>query len=125
LVNPLDQVGGDDRALTAAEAEFLDLLLRGRPRLDAWRHSGAGRIPWLIVSLDISKDGKILHTLRLDFDGSTILGGQSPAALNWDSGVRAGAAGIDTSLPDGISADGTPTELAALAAHWFDMHACG
>jgi hypothetical protein len=78
--------------------------------------------PWMIVSLDFAEHDVIIRTLRLDFDGSMIVGGWSPADLNWDSGVRAALAGVDVSSRDGIRAEGTPAELAALAATWFDRH---
>jgi hypothetical protein len=112
-------LSGQDRGLTGAETEFLTALLSGRSWLDVWRHSDADGTPWLIVSLDVSKDGSIVETIRLDFDGSTIAGGRSPASLNWDSGVRADEAGVDTSS-NGISATGSLSTLARVAGDWFD-----
>jgi hypothetical protein len=52
--------------------------------------------------MDIVRDGVCIRVLRLDFDGVEIKGGWSPACLNWDDGVRAGDAGIDTSSSEGI-----------------------
>jgi hypothetical protein len=106
---------------TLAEDEFLQRLLPGR-ELDVWLHADSDGVPWLIVSHDFTSDRGIIGTLRLDFNGSRIEGGWSPACLNWDAGVRAEAAGVDTGPPEGIEAEGSPTELAVLAAVWFDAH---
>ena len=113
------QIGGDARDLTEDEVEFLGLVLSGRPWLDVWRHADEDGTPWLIVSVDLAHEGVIVHTFRLDFDGSSIVGGRSPASLNWDSGVRADVAGINTST-DGIRAQGSPLTLAKLAGDWFE-----
>lgn len=60
------------------------------------------------------------HTLRIDFDGNSVRGGVSPANLNWDDGVRAADAGIDTRPPHGLEAVvTTPEEAAELVARWF------
>lgn len=114
-----DKLGGEDRELTDAEVEFLTALLPGRSWLDAWRHQDADGTPWLIVSFDVSNERSIVETHRLDFDGSAIAGGRSPASLNWDSGVRADEAGVDASS-NGIRATGSPSTLAGLAGDWFD-----
>jgi hypothetical protein len=115
-----DQIGGDLRELTKPETAFLAAILPDRPWLHVWRHEDADGTPWLIVSLDIAQDGAIARTWRLDFDGDSILGGRSPAFLNWDSGVRARAAGIDGSSEEEVQALGSPTHLAQLGARWFD-----
>jgi len=103
---------------TPREEAFLRQLLKSRS-LDVWLHEDeAGR--WLLVSKDVVEGGTIRATLRLDYDGSRIEGGWSPACLNWDDGVRARDAGVDIQGPDGIEADGPPELLAELAARWFD-----
>ncbi len=78
--------------------------------------------PIVCVSHDFSEHGSIRDTLRLDFDGSEVLGGWSPASLNWDDGVRATAAGIDVDGPDGIRRTGPVEQLADAAGAWFDGH---
>jgi hypothetical protein len=114
-----DELGGENRELTDEETEFLTALLSGRSWLDVWRHEDADGTPWVIISLDLLKEGTIVETHRLDFDGSEIAGGRSPASLNWDSGVRADEAGVDTSS-NGIRATGSLSTLAELAGDWFD-----
>jgi hypothetical protein len=75
------------------------------------------------VSHDFVEGGAVRDTLRLDFDGSTIAGGWSPGLLNWDDGVRADEAGVDTTPPEGIEASGKDAvALARLAADWFEDH---
>jgi hypothetical protein len=115
----VDQLGGEPRQLTDREVTFLAALLRDRPWLDVWRHEDDDGTPWLIVSLDVVEDRTIVDTWRLDFDGSSILGGRSPASLNWDDGVRAHAAGVDAS-DAGIEAVAEPEPLARLGGEWFD-----
>jgi hypothetical protein len=111
----LEEFGGDERELTAAESLFLHTLLLGRPWLDVWLHADDDGTPWLIVSLDLPR-----KTLRVDFDGGMIAGGWSPASLNWDSGVRAAEAEVETASLDGISASSSDVvELAVLARAWF------
>ena len=70
--------------------------------------------------------GNPADTLHLDFRCHRHQGGWSPAFLNWDSGVPAGPAQIDTAGPDdGIEATGThaiPAELAHRAANLFEHH---
>jgi hypothetical protein len=77
------------------------------------------------VSHDLVIGNAVHDTLRLDFDDAGIRGGWSPANLNWDGEVRAEAADIDTTGPDGINVPAgnqTPTELARMAAEWFADH---
>jgi hypothetical protein len=117
--------GGRHRQPTPAESSFADALNVLQPGLDYWLHQDADGIPWLLVSLDFTEANVVHDTLRLDFDGTGIQGGWSPAFLNWDDGVRAGAAGIDIAGPDGIEitdAGASPAELARLAANWFGHH---
>ncbi|WP_191093755.1 hypothetical protein [Nocardia colli] len=59
----------------------------------------------------------------VDYDGISLRGGWSPACLNWDDGVRAGDAGIDTSPPQGLHHDNiAPLRAAQVAAEWFITH---
>ncbi len=108
---------------TEAENRFLATLLPGRPRLMVWPRSDVGGAPWLCVSLDFSEGNRIQRTLRLDFDGTSLRGGWSPGFLNWDDGVRAEDAGVDTLGPDGLALD-TPDadEAGRTAGRWFDDH---
>jgi hypothetical protein len=87
-----------------------------------WFHETPDGTPWIIASWDFVVDDCIHDTLRVDFDGKRILGGWSPACLNWDDGVAAEEAGIDTSPPDGIVLEGTPEELAEAAIRYFEDH---
>jgi hypothetical protein len=88
-----------------------------------WPHyDGEGR-PWLLVSLDWVKGRSIAATPRLDFAGDSIVGGYSPANLNWDDGVPAAEAGIDPSEPGGIHRVGNAEQLASAAIAWFQDRA--
>ena len=113
--------GGTGRAPTPAEAVFAAELHRRLPGLQYWLHADADGTPWLLVSLDIVKNGGVQDTLRLDFDAAGICGGWSPSALNWDDGVRAAAVGIDRHAKDGMQygSGHSPAQLAAFAADWF------
>lgn len=117
--------GGSGREPSAAESAFasvLDSLVSG---LDYWLHEDDDGSRWLLVSADFVEENVVHDTLRLDVDGSRLLGGWSPAFLNWDDGVRAEEAGIDTGPPDGINIDmpgASPAELAHAAAEWFSLH---
>ncbi|GIF75244.1 hypothetical protein [Asanoa siamensis] len=77
--------------------------------MDYWLRQDDDRTPWLLVSHDFVVGNAMHDTLRLDFDDAGIRGGWSPANLNWDGEVRAEAADIDTTGPDGINVPaGTP-----------------
>lgn len=91
--------------------------------LQDWYHTDDDGTLWMLVSYDFIASGAIHATLRVDYDGSSLRGGWSPACLNWDSGVRAADAGIETGPPEGLHLDGvTPYEAAAATAIWFRMH---
>lgn len=112
-----------DRDPTASEKEFFDALTRQVADLQDWYLVDGGGSPWLLVSFDVVEDHKVQETWRLDYDGRQIIGGRSPAYLNWDAETRADAAGVNSASPDGIRADVTsPKEAAALAAAWFQRH---
>lgn len=99
--------GGRREVPTMLEAEFEAELERLLPGLDYWLCQDADGCPWLLVSTDFVIENVVRDTLRLDFDPSGIRGGWSPGLLNWDAGVRAEAAGIDTSGVDGIDESAT------------------
>jgi hypothetical protein len=108
---------------TAEEAEFLDALFAEVTYLMIWPHEDPTGEQWLCLSTDFVEDGVVHDTLRLDFDGTSIVGGWSPSFLNGDDGFRAHDAGIDTGPPDGINvADESPAALAQSAADWFRKH---
>jgi hypothetical protein len=112
-----------DREPTATERIFFDELSALVPGLHDWYHDDPDGTPWTLISHDFMVGGGIRDTLRLDYDGKDLRGGWSPASLNWDSGVRAGDAQIDTTPPDGLSRDDVePKEAAAIAAKWFAAH---
>lgn len=53
----------------------------------------------------------------------TFAAGRSPADLNWDDGVRAADAHVDTGPLDGLSVDNVTCEEAVeIAADWFLAH---
>ena len=106
------------------EALFFQEMQRRIPELQDWYHRDPDGEPWMLVSYDFVK-GHVVHaTLRVDYDGSRLRGGWSPSCLNWDDGVRAAEALIDTGPPDGLSFDlaDDPREAAAVAAAWFRAH---
>ncbi len=114
--------GGDRSAPTDWEREFLGRLKEqpGVPPLDVWLHEDGAGTPWMMLSLDESDAGAIRRTWRVDVDEEGVRGGVSPAYLNWDSGVRAADAEIDTTDPDAIELEGAPLdEVVAAVARWF------
>ena len=121
---PVTDLGGSRRSPTPDEARFIDGFGRSIEfYCDAWLHEDEDGTPWMMVSFDFTERGRIRKTLRLDFDGKTIRGGWSPAALNWDGGVRAEEAAVDCEPPDGIHVVGDSVDaLAQAAATWFHHH---
>jgi hypothetical protein len=112
-----------DGEVTAEEASFCADLCNRVPGLDDWYHVDSDGTPWMIISYDFVVDNVVRDTLRLDYDGSTLRGGWSPAFLNWDDGVRAEAAGINTDPPDGLCIrDLTGHDTTSIAAAWFAEH---
>lgn len=112
-----------DREPTATERLFFDELSVLVPGLHDWYHDDPDGTQWMLVSHDFVVGRGIRATLRVDFDGKCLRGGWSPACLNWDSGVRARDAQIDTTPPDGLSEDDVePKHAAIVTADWFATH---
>ncbi|BCJ52409.1 hypothetical protein Asp14428_38840 [Actinoplanes sp. NBRC 14428] len=106
------------------EEMFLREMSQRVPDLQDWYHQDPDGEPWMLVSYDFVKGGAVLETLRVDYDGAQLRGGWSPSCLNWDDGLRAAEALVDTSPPDGLSIDlaGDPRDAAAIASEWFQAH---
>ena len=128
---------------SAAEAEFIERIEALMPRsLDFYFWQDRDGTPWMIAFLSFSTGAyiysmtsnysegpeirrRLVKTLRLDFDSGGIRGGWSTDNMDWDANIRAEAAGVDMSSPDGISimaSDSTPDEIARAAAAWFQRH---
>jgi len=110
--------GGSRAEPTQFEAEFASALDRRHPGLDYWLHKDPDGTPWMVVSLDIIRGGGIVAVPRIDIDRNGARGGHSPAMLNWDDGVRAEDAGIDTIGPGGFDEPLGPN-LVDQTALWF------
>ena len=105
---------------TADEEAFFAELQRQMPRVMDWYHADDDGTLWVTASYDVAQDNIIRRTWRVDYDGRTLRGGLSPSCLNWDDGVRAADAGIDTRGAAGLHLDVTdPTQAAAATAEWF------
>ncbi|MEV4344595.1 hypothetical protein AB0J83_08980 [Actinoplanes sp. NPDC049596] len=112
-----------DAEPTAEESAFFAELARQLPDVQDWYHQDDAGTLWMITSYDFAHGNQIHKTLRLDYDGKSLRGGWSPSCLNWDDGVRADDALIDTTGPDGLRLDCVdPTIDAAVAAGWFWRH---
>ena len=110
--------GGSRAEPTDLEAEITSALDRLHPGLDYWLHKDPDGTPWMVVSLDIIRGGGIVAVPRIDIDANGARGGLSPAMLNWDDGLRAEDAGIDTTGPGGFDEPLGP-DLVDQAALWF------
>ena len=106
------------------EQVFFREMHRRIPELQDWYHQDPDGRPWVLVSYDFVEGNAVRETLRVDYDGTQLRGGWSPSCLNWDDGVRAAEALIDTGPPDGLSIDsaGDPEQAAAIASAWFQGH---
>jgi len=108
------------REPTAAEREFFEAVSSEVGDLQDWYLVDDNGCPWMMVSFDVVQGGGIRETWRLDYDGTLVVGGRSPACLNWDAEIRADAANVDTGPPDGVMAEvASPAEAAAIASAWF------
>ena len=92
----------DVREPTAQESEFVAGLLSDIPDLQDWYLNDADGTSWVMISYDFVGEQGVRATLRLDFDGQTLEGGLSPAALNWDAEMRARDVPINTAEGDGL-----------------------
>ena len=110
--------GGSRAEPTQLEAEIASALDRLHPGLDYWLHKDPDGTAWMAVSLDIIRGGGIVAVPRIDIDTNGARGGLSPAMLNWDDGVRAEDAGIDTTGPAGFN-EPLGLDLVDQAALWF------
>lgn len=109
-----------DAPPTAREAAFFDRLSALVPDVQDWYHVDDDGTLWMTASYDETIDGVMATTWRIDFDGLELVGGRSPANLNWDDGVRGRATGMSLEPPDGLVADVSSVEEAAqVAADWF------
>jgi hypothetical protein len=106
------------------EEIFFREMQRRIPELQDWYHEDPDGGPWMLVSYDFLEGSAVRETLRVDYDGTQLRGGWSPSCLNWDDGVRAAEALIDTGPPDGLSIDlaSDPRQAAAIASAWFQAH---
>lgn len=112
-----------DAEPTAQEIAFFTELARRVPDLQDWYPEDDDGTLWMVASYDFAHGNQIHATLRLDYDGRSLRGGWSPSCLNWDDGVRADDALIDTTGPDGLLLDcADSTTDAAAAAAWFQGH---
>jgi hypothetical protein len=108
---------------TPSEQTFFEELSARIPGLQDWYNEDSDGTPWILVSCDFVVDNVVTATLRTDYDGKNLRGGWGPSFLNWDDGVRATDAHIDTTPPDGLSVDDIdPAPAAEVAAQWFADH---
>jgi hypothetical protein len=106
------------------EQIFFQEMQRRIPELQDWYHQDPDGSPWMLVFYDFVEGGAVRETLRVDYDGTQLQGGWSPSCLNWDDGVRATEALIDTEAPEGLSIGSAsdPRAAAAIASAWFQAH---
>lgn len=109
-----------DEDPTAQELAFFEALEELLPGVRDRYYKDPDGTLWMIASYDIPDVGVVHTTLRCDFDGVRLRGGRSPSLLNRDDGLRAPAAGIDTTDDDGLEEEVThPITAARTAAEWF------
>lgn len=113
-------VGVREAPPTASESAFFEGLRARVPDAQDWYHVDDDGTPWMTASYDDVIDDVLIATWRIDFDGLELVGGRSPANLNWDDGVRGRATGMSLEPPDGLLASVSSAEDAAqVAADWF------
>lgn len=98
------------------ERAFLRRLAKrssGRGLFDAWTFYDQ-----LVVTLTVRDDTGVLRTLRVDFDGEHLVGGNDPSHQITESQ-------LDKNDPDHFEVDGagSPQELADRAYEWFRREA--
>lgn len=105
---------------TDLEVVYFDAVRARIPDAQDWYHRDPDGSLWMTVSVDTTNGRQIVETWRCDYDGKRLLGGRSPACLNWDDGVRALDAGIDVTGPDGLHrVEEDPVRAAEVTARWF------
>jgi hypothetical protein len=106
------------------EVAFFQVLIERIPGADDWYHKDDDGTLWMTASYDFVAGRAVRKTLRVDYNGQSLRGGWSPGYLNWDDGVHAETAGVDTSPPEGLRVDGvkSPHAAAVIAADWFRWH---
>ncbi|MDZ5662231.1 hypothetical protein SFC79_10685 [Nocardioides sp. S-58] len=98
---------------------FFERLTELIPGAQDWYHADGAL--WMIVSYDDMVDGVMEATWRVDFDGTELVAGRSPAHLNWDDGVRGRDTGMSLQPPTGLVAGVDTVEQAVgIAAEWFN-----
>lgn len=97
---------------TADEADFFERLRVHIPALHDWYHEDTDGTQWMTVSYEVIIGPGIVATWRIDFDGRELVGGRSPAQLNWDDGVRGRHTGMSLVPPDGFVAEVVSLEQA-------------
>lgn len=109
-----------DEDPTAIETAFFRALANQLSGVQDWYHRDPDGSLWMIASLDQVREGRLVATWRCDYDGERLLGGLSPAFLNWDDGVRALDAGVVVSGPEGLDVIETdPARAGERAGGWF------
>ena len=109
-----------DAPPTASESAFFDVLSASVPEAQDWYHADDDGALWMTASYDDMVNGSMAATWRIDFDGRELVGGRSPANLNWDDGVRGRETGMSLEPPEGLVAEISSAEGAAkVAAAWF------
>ncbi|GAB4062448.1 hypothetical protein GCM10028777_02200 [Angustibacter speluncae] len=119
MVVTVSEWGGEPRQPTVEERACRDALDVRLPGLDYWLHADPDGRPWMLVSMDIVRRKAVVATPRMDVDRRGARGGYSPGYLNWDDGVRAEHAGIDTSEAPGAHFD-AGAGLVEQVASWFE-----
>jgi hypothetical protein len=106
---------------TPTELAFFDRLKSVVPDVQDWYHVDDDETLWMTASYDDMVNGVMATTWRVDFDGHELVGGRSPANMNWDDGVRARSTGMSTEPPDGFVAKvSSAKDAAQIAADWLD-----
>lgn len=111
-----------DATPTPDEAALFESLVDLIPRAQDWYHADYDCALWMTVSYDDIIDGQMVATWRVDFDGTELVAGRSPAYLNWDGGVRGRETVMSLVPPSGLIARVDSIEQPAReAATWLDV----
>ncbi|GAA2170122.1 hypothetical protein [Pedococcus bigeumensis] len=111
-----------DAPPTASESAFFERLSALVPEAQDWYHADVDGTLWMTASYDDMVGGVMVATWRIDFDGLELVGGRSPANLNWDDGVRGREIGMPLDPPHGLVVNfWSVNEAAQIAADWFHL----